>query len=280
MRLRKLTRREMILGAVTGTAAGVLGYGALSKFAVETSFRTLSLFPRSGKSLRIAHVSDLHADETPLWVIASAIDIVRRAAPDIIALTGDYVSATLTFQQEYLEALSRLARIAPTFAVMGNHDGGAWAYRAGGYRESGLVRRFVEKAGIQVLHNRQVEIQVGDRQLQLIGLGDLWSGEFEPEYAFQSGRQDQPTVVLSHNPDSKSWIKSWHWNLMLSGHTHGGQLIVPLTGETPFAPVRDRRYVHGLKAWVDRYIQVSRGVGTVHGFRFNCPPEVAILDLV
>jgi predicted MPP superfamily phosphohydrolase len=181
-------------------------------------------------------VSDLHADETPLWVIASAIDIVRRAAPDIITLTGDYVSATLTFQQEYLKARSRLARIAPTFAVMGNHDGGTWAYQADGYRESGLMRRFVEKAGIPVLHNRQVEIHLGDRQLQLIGLGDLWSGEFEPEYAFQSSREDQPTVVLSHNPDSKSWIKSWHWNLMLSGHTHGGPLIVPLSGETPLAP--------------------------------------------
>ena len=85
-------------------------------------------------------------------------------------------------------------------------------------------------------------------------------------------------VLLAHNPDSKDILGAYPWDLMLSGHTHGGQVIVPFDGPR-FAPVEDKRYVAGLKPWGTRQIHVSRGVGNVGGVRFRCRPEVSLLSV-
>ena len=87
-----------------------------------------------------------------------------------------------------------------------------------------------------------------------------------------------PIIVLSHNPDSKDILGDYPWDMMLCGHTHGGQLYLPILG-TPFAPVKDHRYVHGLKAWNDRLIHTTSGIGNLFGMRFNCRPEVSLLTL-
>lgn len=280
MTVRKLSRRELVLGGITTSALGVLGYMQLSPRWVATTARTLNLFETPGRRVRIAHVSDLHADETPLSTISDGVRLVESANPDIIALTGDYITSVLSFQREYLELLARLGRCAPSFAVLGNHDGGDWARSVGGYRDSSAVRRILVRSGIEVLHNRRQRITIGDRRFDLVGTGDLWSGEFEPQRAFNNSHGNVPTVVLSHNPDSKTELGDVPWDLMLSGHTHGGQLVVPITGERPFAPVKDKRYIAGLLPWEDRMIHITTGVGTVLGMRFNCPPEVAIIDLI
>jgi predicted MPP superfamily phosphohydrolase len=112
-----------------------------------------------------------------------------------------------------------------------------------------------------------------------VGVGDVWAGDLEPAGAFaQIRRGDIPTVLLSHNPDTKDAMADYPWHLMLSGHTHGGQVILPLYGP-PIVPVHDRRYIAGLKPWHDRQIHVTRGVGNLLGVRFACRPEVAVLDL-
>jgi hypothetical protein len=84
--------------------------------------------------------------------------------------------------------------------------------------------------------------------------------------------------VLCHNPDAKELFRRHDGYLMLCGHTHGGQLRLPLLG-TPFAPVRDKRYVEGLHPWAGRWLYTTRGVGNLHGLRFHCPPEVSVLDI-
>ena len=99
-----------------------------------------------------------------------------------------------------------------------------------------------------------------------------------PETAFRE-LGPGPVVAMSHNPDTKELLAGYPWNLMLSGHTHGGQVIVPLYGP-PIVPVRDLRYLEGLKPWGERLIHVTRGVGNLMGVRFGCRPEVAILELV
>ena len=110
----------------------------------------------------------------------------------------------------------------------------------------------------------------------MVGVADLWSREIEAERAFASVDPHHPVVLLSHNPDSKDVLGAYPWDLMLSGHTHGGQVILPITGPG-FAPVRDKRYVAGLKPWGSRQIHVTRGVGNVGGVRFRCRPEVSLL---
>jgi uncharacterized protein len=101
----------------------------------------------------------------------------------------------------------------------------------------------------------------------------------EPAVAYRAIDRTQPTILLSHNPDTKSQLMKWPWDLMLSGHTHGGQLSLPGIG-TPFAPIRDKRYVRGLHRWNDRWLHITKGVGNLHGMRFNCRPEVSILTLI
>ena len=87
-----------------------------------------------------------------------------------------------------------------------------------------------------------------------------------------------PVVLLSHNPDTKDHLLDFAWDVMLSGHTHGRQLSLPLIGE-PFSPIVDKRYVRGLYRWENRWLHISAGVGSLHTARFNCRPEVSLLTL-
>jgi hypothetical protein len=119
-------------------------------------------------------------------------------------------------------------------------------------------------------------VTVRNATITLVGVGDLWSNEIEPRRAFAGVGGENPTVLLAHNPDSKDVLRYRPWDLMLSGHTHGGQIIVPFEGAR-YAPVKDKRYVAGLKAWGTRQIHVTRGVGNLGGVRFRCRPEASLL---
>jgi len=97
--------------------------------------------------------------------------------------------------------------------------------------------------------------------LRLTSTGLLLEGGIEKS-------DTETTVLLSHNPDSKTEVQDHPWDLMLCGHTHGGQLWIPFVG-APFAPIRDKRFVKGLRRWNNRWIHVTKGVGNLHGLRLN-----------
>ena len=111
-----------------------------------------------------------------------------------------------------------------------------------------------------------------------MGLRDLWSGAFDADCAFETVDGSSPTVVLCHNPDGKKYFRERQWDLMLSGHTHGGQARIP--GITPqWAPVSDKRFIAGLYAWENRHLFITRGLGSPKHVRAFCRPEVSIIDL-
>jgi predicted MPP superfamily phosphohydrolase len=139
-----------------------------------------------------------------------------------------------------------------------------------------MVERLLEESGIQLLHNRSVRVQVGNQKVTLVGVGDLWTDEVRPQRAWSGMDTRYPAVLLAHNPDTKDVVARLPWDLMLSGHTHGGQVRIPFEG-APFAPVEDKRYVAGLKPWGSRLIHVTRGVGNLGGVRLGCRPEVSLL---
>jgi predicted MPP superfamily phosphohydrolase len=229
--------------------------------------------------IRLLQLSDFHASEcVSLEFIQGAVERGLELKPDLICLTGDFITWRYDRFDRYAEVLKPLAGIAPTFATLGNHDGGRWVGEAG-YRDTGLVRDLLERARIELLHNRSTRLSVRGRNLNLVGVGDLWAGEIDGAAAFADLTKDAPTILLSHNPDSKEILGAHPWNLMLSGHTHGGQCDLVFFG-TPFAPVRDKRYVRGLNRWKDRWIHTSKGVGNLHGIRLNCRPEVSLLTLL
>jgi predicted MPP superfamily phosphohydrolase len=228
--------------------------------------------------VRILQLSDLHRSwAVPLSLIESAITLGLNEKPDLICLTGDFITGLEDLSSgAYARTLSRLAAAAPAFAVLGNHDGGIWAREAGGYADSEAVKKLLMQSGIQLLHNASTRVPIRGAELVLVGLGDLWAGEMQPQRAFAGVGAGLPVVLLSHNPDTKDMLGNYTWDLMLSGHTHGGQVIIPFDGPR-FAPVQDKRYVAGLGAWGSRQIHVSRGVGSIAGIRFRCRPEVNLL---
>jgi predicted MPP superfamily phosphohydrolase len=231
--------------------------------------------------IRILHLSDLHASlPVPLSMIHHAITAGLARKPDLICLTGDFITYHKDFSaSKYAATLRRLSSYAPTFAVMGNHDGGTWASRHNGNGDHILVDRILEDGGVEILHNRSVTREVRGARLNLAGVGDLWSDEVDGGRAFADIRAGIPTVLLAHNPDTKDELRRRPWDLMLSGHTHGGQVIVGFDGAR-YAPVEDKRYIAGLKPWGTRQIYVTRGVGNVGGVRFRCRPEASVLTVV
>jgi predicted MPP superfamily phosphohydrolase len=278
LRKKLLTRRNFL--GLCGFGVAGAGYTRFAEAEWLEVNEPKLVLRREGREIRVLHLSDFHASPVvSLEYISRAIDLGLAQKPDLICLTGDFVTSKYDKFAEYTEILKKIGKAAPAFACMGNHDGGKWVSRRGhGYTSWARVAEMLKSAGVDLLHNERRALEVNGRELQLVGLGDLWADEMNPGKAFAGARPETRTILLSHNPDSKALNASFPWDLMLSGHTHGGQLYLPIIG-APFAPVRDKHYVAGLKPWRDRWIHVTKGVGNLHGMRFNCRPEVSLLRL-
>ena len=275
-----LTRRKFLSSLALIGATPVYAFGVEPKW-LERTFHRIRL-PQRGltSGVRILHLSDFHASlATPFSLIEKAIEDGLAVKPDLICLTGDFITDAHPFDEgEYARVLRRLSSAAPTFACLGNHDGGGWAAARGGFEDTCAVREVLERSGVQLLYNRSTSVSVRHQAVRLVGVPDLWSHEVDGELAFQDVQPGEPTILLAHNPDTKDVVTDSPWDLMLSGHTHGGQVLIPVVGN-PFVPVQDKRFIAGLKEWNGRQVYVSRGVGSLASVRFNCRPEVTVLDI-
>jgi predicted MPP superfamily phosphohydrolase len=285
--MAKMTRRNFFRG-LAGGAVAVGGVGAYAHWGephwLELDHQTVPLAKSAGavRPVRVLHLSDFHdSPAVSLDYIAGAIALGVKQRPDLILVTGDFFTKRISDASRYRGILHRLPVAAPTFACLGNHDGGPWSRTIGGYASTDEVRALLDEAGIVCLQNDCQELFINGRKWQIVGVGDFWSQACQPEIAFARAgeRGAAGRILLNHNPDAKDLLRSYDWDLMLCGHTHGGQLRLPLIG-TPFAPVSDKRYVEGLHAWDHRWIYLTHGVGNLHGLRFNCRPQVSVLELV
>jgi len=276
------SRRRFIKGALAlgGTGAATASYMRFWEPGWLEINRHEVPLDRQGSPLRLLHLSDLHASRVvSLDFLRRALDLGLEQKPDLICLTGDYITWKYEHWNEYARVLARLTAVAPTFACLGNHDGGSWAVTKLGYPSANNVRKTLKQAGITLLHNTAQSVTVKGRTFNMVGVGDIWNKEFRPVDAFaRIPNPNATTIVLAHNPDTKDVLVSHNWKLLLCGHTHGGQLYVPGLG-APFAPVRDKRFVKGLHKWRGRWIHITKGVGNLHGLRLNCRPEVSVLTL-
>lgn len=279
----RITRRRF-LAALGITGAGVAAEMRLFEPQALTIGRhEVALgFAEKHAPLRLLHLSDFHASDcVSLDFIEESVRLGLSLEPDLVCLTGDFISWRWEAWERYAQILAGLAQRAPSFACLGNHDGGRWAAssRHRGYADTAAVRALLAAAGVHLLHNASHTLHLGGRPLTMVGVGDLWARELDADAAFAGVPAETAKIVLNHNPDAKDAVAGHDWQLMLSGHTHGGQCRLPFLG-TPFAPVRDLRFVEGLREWRGRWIHVTRGVGNLHGLRFNCRPEVSLLTLV
>lgn len=276
----KLTRRRFLIGSLAA-AVGI----AVDMSIIEPRWLSLARVDvalpggRLARPITILHISDLHASlHVPIAFIRRAIELGIAQEPDLACITGDMISGRIPDRQDYVDSLSLLSAACPCFACVGNHDGGRWAGRRGGHKDLREIRRLMDDSGITLLFNRSELVTIGETAVELVGLGDLWARDAHPELALMGETPQATRIVLSHNPDSKELVKDYAWDLMLCGHTHGGQISLPFLG-APLVPVRDRRYVYGLNQWQDRLIYTTSGVGNAKGLRLNCRPEIAILTL-
>jgi uncharacterized protein len=228
------------------------------------------------RPLRLLHAADIHmSDGMAASDLERGLVLGLKERPDLICLTGDFVSTTSGFDAAGLRRmLRRAADTAPVLAVLGNHDGGRWLARVGGDRSVDMISDLAQSSGVTLLHNQSVLV----RGIRFVGMADLWAGGFDASAAFAEAGPAEPTIVLCHNPDGKDELKRLRWNLMLSGHTHGGQARIP--GLHPsWTPVADKRFISGLYSWAGRQLFVTRGLGSPKHVRALCRPEVSLLEV-
>ena len=279
---RRRFLKSLAVAGIGSTVTGAYGKAVESQW-LEVGRHTVPIgkAPRP-QALKILHLSDLHASNlVSLDFIERAIRKGLELNPDVICLTGDYITRKYDQWDRYAKVLSLLPKAAPTFATLGNHDGGEWCRKIHGYGDSIEVRACLDRAGIALLDNGSLRLERRGWELNVVGMGDIWENDFRPADAFSkvTPGQNHVTIALSHNPDTKDPLKPYPWDLLLCGHTHGGQVRLPLLG-APIAPVKDRRFVKGLHLWDNRWIHITKGVGNVYGLRINCRPEVSLLTLV
>jgi uncharacterized protein len=276
----KNLRRRFLQGCVLAGAALFTEMRLVEPNWLCVGRHRVPMLPPGSSPVRLLQLSDLHAsDETPLDFIEQAVELGLAQKPDVVCLTGDFITSYWDEWNPYSRVLSRLSKSVPTFASTGNHDGGPWKGRHGGYGSPDQVIDMLQRADIQVLRNQAIEVRLaGKPSMELVGFGDLWSQDFRPE-GLLDGTSSGPRILMSHNPDTKDYVAKERWDLMLSGHTHGGQLTIPFGG-APFAPVIDKRFIKGLYAWNQRWLHISKGVASTKNLRLNCFPEISLLELI
>jgi len=277
---RRAFLATMAAGGVGLTAAAYARYAEPDWFDVTEVALDPAKFP-APSGLRILHLSDLHlGPHVSLAQIERAIELGLALKPDLVALTGDYVTGRLRAAEAYAAVLRRLADAAPTFACLGNHDAIVSTSPVGEVARTAAVVGLLREARIEVLLNQSREVAVRGGRLRVSGLGDLWTGQNHPARCLAPmrgpGREPLAHLLLNHNPDARVATMAYHWDLMLCGHTHGGQVGLPGVAEW-LAPVSDTSHIEGLRERAGRLVHISRGVGSLYGVRFLCRPQVSLL---
>ncbi|MDQ4063106.1 MAG: metallophosphoesterase [Actinomycetota bacterium] len=226
---------------------------------------------------RIALVSDLHADGwmTPGRVLG-LVDLVNAEEPDLIALTGDFATysrlrSLIRYVPDLVAPLRRLRAPDGTLAVLGNHDHET---------NSQVVRYTLAAAGVAELNNTILTVQRHGASLHLCGVDSTLDGAPRLDLVLQNLSQEGAAILLAHEPDFADESAAMdRFDLQLSGHSHGGQVRLPVLGAQPLLPKLGRRYTSGLYKVGGMFLYTNRGLGNHPRFRFNCRPEITILTL-
>lgn len=232
-------------------------------------------------NFRIVQMSDFHCSRHVTEdYLGRAVEMAQAESGDVIALTGDFIHKGFRHVEQVARVLGRLKAPHGVFAVLGNHD---FSVRnALGLRRYRHLHRAIADAlraeGIRVLHNETVQLARGRDTLHLTGIEDLWSRVCDPDRAFAGVCPSVPRVVLAHNPATVERLDEHRCDLMLSGHTHGGQINLPGLGRVTLGP-KGRRYAAGMYRLGKTQLYVNKGVGFGFRLRYNVRPEVAVLSL-
>jgi uncharacterized protein len=276
-----ISRRRVLKTLFLGTAGMAVYAGEIERHWIDIVHRDIRIagLPHEFDGMTIAQLSDIHLDEyTEPFLLREAVDHINRMQPDMVLLTGDYVSAEVLSKKMTMGAAWHCAnmlgqiRCPQKFAILGNHD-----IIAGGNE----IAEAIASHGIPVLRNGFLPIERGGSRIWLAGLDDPVLGKPDPDQAMPRAICNQtrePIILMCHAPDFIDPLlhhpASRSVALVLSGHTHGGQVRLPFVGALHLPP-GGRKYVEGWFEMGNVQLYVNRGIGAVGvPFRFNCRPEI------
>lgn len=273
------TIRRLVTAALGGTVVGAAGL--IYAREVETRWLevvpvTLTL-PRLGREFdgyRVVQIGDLHLEDwTKPRRLNRIVDRVNDQRADLIAITGDFLSYSVDpgVPRRLAEALGRLEARDGVLAVTGNHD-----YMT----DVDTVRRCIREAGITELRNAVRTIERGGAALHFAGVDDVMEGKSRLDLVLKELPENGAAVLLAHEPDfADVSAATGRFDLQLSGHSHGGQVRMPLWGPI-FLPPFSQRYSSGLYEVGSMLQYTNRGLGFVDArLRFLCRPEITVLTL-
>ena len=272
-----MDRRSFLRYAFAGGAATLAGcYPVfIERNLVQINRYTIPVanLPRAFHGFTLAHLTDIHlgflVSEN---FVEGIVEKTNKLKTDAIVCTGDFVHNRNTTEEidKVWPILSKLTAKYGVYSVLGNHDHTADTNRS---------LYWLERSG-QNLRHRQAAITKGKERLVLGGAGDYLEDSLEIDKAFATTDENDCRILLSHNPDSIDTSYSTPLSLVISGHTHGGQVILPFIGP-PILPVDNKIYSSGFIIEGPAPIFISRGIGwAIYPIRFNCYPEIAVLQLV
>jgi len=240
--------------------------------SIEHERIQLNRLPKAFDGFRVVQLSDIHHGPfSDREQIERAVDTANRLQPDIIALTGDYISKERHYAAPCAEMMGRLKAKYGVYAVLGNHD--HWT-------DAALITDLFRAEGITVLINEGMHFEKNGESIWLAGVDDTMVGLEDLPLALAGARDDEMKLLLAHNPIILRRAARASVDLVLSGHTHGGQ--VAIKGEVNGSTVRGarKRLLKGLGRLSNTQIYVNRGLGTVVlPIRYGCPPEISLLEL-
>jgi predicted MPP superfamily phosphohydrolase len=235
--------------------------------------------PKSFEGFRIAQLTDMHTGRVPYDYLDRVVARVKESKPDLLAVTGDLVH----HKTDMIEPVCRLLKqfTCPVIVSFGNHDFAPFRGDLEPYDPNlqDELQSVLTDIGCHVLRNAAMPIIRNDEKLWFVGLDDLWFGDFNPPRAFENVPAGATVIALSHNPDTADMLADQHPDLILSGHTHGGQIRLPYFGALRLN-VAKPQYDMGHFHLPHSQLFVSTGVGYIRKIRFSCRPEVPMFKLL
>lgn len=280
--LRKISRRKFLGMAVAGAAVAVAADGVLIEPNIPKVVRkeiALRRWPERMAGFTIALLSDFHYDPYfSVHPLRAAVGIVNDLRPDLIVLTGDFASVPLIGNHltgaRHVEPCAQMVgqMRAPygLSAVLGNHDMDT---------DPSRVTTALRQNGIRVLRNQSLPVEKEGSRFWLAGIDDLLGRTADLSATLHGIPSDEATVLLAHEPDYADYVASHPVDLQLSGHSHGGQIRIPLLPPL-YLPVLGRKYIWGKYQIRDLTLYTNPGLGTIAiPVRLNCAPEITLLTL-
>ncbi len=266
-------RRSFLRAGAGSLAAAPFAFAGYGAFGEAKRFGVREVSIPFGRQLKAVQLTDIHAGHFMTRAeIGQCVEKIKPLDPDLLLLTGDYISNSMNYLPACLEELSRVRARYGTYACLGNHE--HW------YGKTDYLARAFERHGMRLLVNSHQLVNTDDGPLEVLGIPDLLRGNAKLEEALCGTAPGVPRILLSHRPEIFPRATERGIKLTLAGHYHGGQIVLKLPGISLSVADFKTDYPHGLFRLDGSYLYVSRGIGTTFTpVRLNAEPEITFLKL-